>query len=319
MSDLVAEAIAFFNETREEGEFDLQSPLVWGYVLGSLRPEQVEPLVAAIRQQGFGDVTQDVSLGGEPPRIRVSEQRIHTAESFAERVKILTELASQHGWELLDWSLDSGEETALTAITATSGCLTPQNRPVRLQVFRPLAACARGDIHCLWDPSGDICCFAPSRKFYIGGDWGGHAYASIGPGAQLIVGVLLWRASGAIGRRMFCNDPTPLRNIRLDITQLMMLACMATGIFVFSDEVRNLFSLASWLFNLPVDPTPGQLWSNAHWTQNFWPAIFGLALAAWLILGSRGIARWIERLRSGPGPLPDEDNPVQETPPETAN
>ena len=315
MTDLVAEANVFFNETREEGEFDLQSPLVWGYVLGPLRPEQVEPMVAAIHQRGFADVTPSAPECGEPPRIRIAERRTHTAESFAERIKILSELAAQHGCELLDWTLDSDEESAVAAQAVPSGCLTRQEIGQFACKCFALWLLVQGATTGVYGLLGAICAaFLPHRNSILEAIGVAMIMLVLVPGAQLIVGVLLWRGSGAIGRLMIRNDPTPLQHFRLDVRQLMILACMATGVFVFADEVRALFSLAAWLANLPLDLRPAQIWSNAHWTQNFWPAIFGLALAVWLILGSRGIVRFVERLRSVPEPLPDEDKPVQESP-----
>ena len=46
MLDIVAEAIAFFNETRDEQVFDLASVLTWGYVLGPVNQDQVGPATA---------------------------------------------------------------------------------------------------------------------------------------------------------------------------------------------------------------------------------------------------------------------------------
>jgi hypothetical protein len=108
MSDVVAEAVAFYNQTRDEGELDLASALGWSYALGPLRPDQVDAVVAAVGRQGFTRI-EAVPQDGDPKlrEVRFSEVRAHTLDSFAERVRGLAELAGQHGCELLDWTIEA--------------------------------------------------------------------------------------------------------------------------------------------------------------------------------------------------------------------
>ena len=107
MLDIVAEAIAFYNETRSEQVFHLTSILTWGYVLGPVNQEQVGPATAALGKLGFSGVKAIMQEEGQRQfEIHVSELRVHTADSFAARVKGLAEFARQNGFQILDWSVD---------------------------------------------------------------------------------------------------------------------------------------------------------------------------------------------------------------------
>ena len=108
MLDIVAEAIAFFFETREEHVFDLASVLTWGYVLGPVNQDQVGLATAALGQQGFTSVKAIVRDEGQGLfEIHVSELRIHTLDSFAARSK---------GWP---------NSPSRTAFKSSTGAWTP--------------------------------------------------------------------------------------------------------------------------------------------------------------------------------------------------
>ena len=108
MPDIVAEAAAFYNETGRDPEFDLSLPLVWAYVLGPLKRDQIRPVKARLRQHGFSNL-QAGPQAGTWTRFLLwfSETRVHTADSYAERIRELAELAGQHGLELTDWSVEN--------------------------------------------------------------------------------------------------------------------------------------------------------------------------------------------------------------------
>jgi len=111
MPDIVAEAVTFFNEVRDEHMLDLASVLTWGYVLGPLDESQADAVIEALSQQGFGRAEavcreEDPSLR----EVRFLEATVHTPDSFAQRIQGLAEFARQHGCEVLDWTIEAGPE-----------------------------------------------------------------------------------------------------------------------------------------------------------------------------------------------------------------
>ncbi|MGD0898976.1 MAG: DUF2007 domain-containing protein, partial [Thermoguttaceae bacterium] len=106
--DIVEEAVAFFNETAEDEQFDLSLPAVCGYVLAPLEFDQIEPLTTLLLEQGFADVE---AVPREEDRdlfeLQFSEERVHTVDSYADRVEGLADFARQHGLEIIDWSVEA--------------------------------------------------------------------------------------------------------------------------------------------------------------------------------------------------------------------
>jgi hypothetical protein len=131
MPDIVAEAAAFFNETGRDPEFDLSLPLVWGYVLGPLRQEQIEPVTALLGEQGFMNVEPALQEGShELFEVFFSEVRVHTLDSYADRIRGLAELAEQHGLEVVDWSIEAlPEDWQVEAPPARAGVHRPARIP----------------------------------------------------------------------------------------------------------------------------------------------------------------------------------------------
>jgi hypothetical protein len=136
--DIVSEAAAFYNEVWDEDELDLASVLRWGYALGPLRPDQVDAVVAAVGRQGFTRIEAVPQDEDESLReVRFSEVRVHTPDSFAERVRGLAELARQHGCELLDWTIEAepgagepspGRQLAFACHACGKGIVLPAER-----------------------------------------------------------------------------------------------------------------------------------------------------------------------------------------------
>lgn len=128
--DIVAEALAFFNEVRGENDLDLASPLTWGYILGPLGEGQVEAVKEALGRQGFAGVAAVRQEGSESlHEVHFSEVRIHTPDSFAERIQGLADLARTHGCELLDWSIEADPGGDDEPESEADGAEEPDGKP----------------------------------------------------------------------------------------------------------------------------------------------------------------------------------------------
>jgi hypothetical protein len=101
MADIVAEAISFFNDlSKGNRDLDLASPLNWSYLLllAPATEEQVYSVAALLRQQGFTEVVPMRDDGRQRSfLIHLSEVKVHTVESYADRVKALHDFAQRNG------------------------------------------------------------------------------------------------------------------------------------------------------------------------------------------------------------------------------
>jgi len=123
----------------------------------------------------------------------------------------------------------------------------------------------------------------------------------------LLIGMFLWFKASWLADRMVSDDPTPVT--RPDMTQqtFLAVACAAIGIFTIIPVLRNL--VGNFVIIIAGENRFSVYWKSVDWQSNFWSNIVGLAFSIWLMLGSRGIARFVLWLRSAPAPA-DEETPA---------
>lgn len=115
----------------------------------------------------------------------------------------------------------------------------------------------------------------------------------------LAMGLFLWFRAASLAGRMVTDDPAPATRADITAEGVMAVAFAAVGVFVVT---RVLPGIAWGLYQRVGDPRPvGGRGSQPA----LWPNAIGLGLGLWLLLGSRGIAEVVRRLRRA-GQKPDE-------------
>lgn len=100
------EAITFYQAIESEGEFDVNAPLSWGFMFARVKGDQVPATVSFLRENGFSDIEPLFDDAAEDLFVvAFYEQRIHTEESFADRVQMLVSYAQSQGFQLDDWNV----------------------------------------------------------------------------------------------------------------------------------------------------------------------------------------------------------------------
>jgi hypothetical protein len=137
----------------------------------------------------------------------------------------------------------------------------------------------------------------------------------LGSGASLLVplgelafGVLLWRKARAIARRMVLQDPTPVVTAAIDSTSLMTVAFTAIGIYALwstSDEFLRRIAGAFYMAQAQ-GLEHAAFWTDTRWKVGFIGTLGSLAFGLWLLFGSRGIVRFVQRVR-GNAPAEEEN------------
>ena len=126
----------------------------------------------------------------------------------------------------------------------------------------------------------------------FGADVAAAGLASIHVLVLLLIGLLLWFQASTLAARMVSDDPTPVT--RPDITEEAVLAVALAAVGVFA-LIRVVQSLATRIIGMSLAE---ETWASPRWQADFWSSMIGLALAIWLIFGSRGIARFVLWVRT---------------------
>jgi hypothetical protein len=110
-SDPPADAISFFDRiSKSKPDVDVASPLNWRYVL-RFDPRiryRINSVTALLKKRGFTSVETIQDSATQPSVLIVlTESRLHTVESFSDRVKELFELATWMGCEFAGMSVDN--------------------------------------------------------------------------------------------------------------------------------------------------------------------------------------------------------------------
>ncbi|NQT37770.1 MAG: hypothetical protein HQ581_09790 [Planctomycetes bacterium] len=141
---------------------------------------------------------------------------------------------------------------------------------------------------------------APLRGWFDGDNLYVSLILSIPMFATLIVGLVYWKGSKSIASRMVSADPAPVTIQSVTVQDAMMVTFSTVGVFVLIDGVRDL---AAFVFVANTnDFTTSEFW----YASQTWSTLLYLALALWLMLGSRGIVRAIHWLRTAGVPEPGD-------------
>lgn len=126
----------------------------------------------------------------------------------------------------------------------------------------------------------------------FGADLAIAGFACIHVLVMLLIGLVLWFKGSALAARMVSDDPTPVT--RPDMTQqaVLAVALTAVGVFALISVVRPM---ATSIIHMSLAE---ETWASPRWQADFWSSMIGLALAIWLIFGSRGIARFVLWVRT---------------------
>jgi hypothetical protein len=101
------EAVVFFESL--SNDFDTAHPIHWHYLLKNVPEESVEPLIQALTAIGFNEVEALFDDDQEGSFILgCTEERLHTADSFAGRVATIEAFAARNG--LILWDYSAGRE-----------------------------------------------------------------------------------------------------------------------------------------------------------------------------------------------------------------
>jgi hypothetical protein len=92
-------------------DYDTMRALRWSFLLEGATQDQVGPLMGRVRGMGFTEVEPMADEERDGRYILwFAEVRVHTAESFAERVAAVEHLAAQEGLVVSDYS--AGRDTS---------------------------------------------------------------------------------------------------------------------------------------------------------------------------------------------------------------
>jgi hypothetical protein len=117
------------------------------------------------------------------------------------------------------------------------------------------------------------------------------------PMAQLIVGVILWRKSGRIAKRMVRDQGADAPVASLDVRSATSVAAVAVGLFLAIPAIQSLVTAAYVAIRYDEAYGPTGVGVEA-WLGSAIQLVFSI----FLILGSRGIANLVHRARTYRGP-----------------
>lgn len=123
--------------------------------------------------------------------------------------------------------------------------------------------------------------------------------------AIVCVGILYWKKSEWIASHMVAADSRRVAIQPFTLHDAMIVAFSTAGLVFFFDGVRNVIAII--YIAREFSTAASEFWYDSQ----TWSAITQLALALWLILGSRGIVAVIHRMRTAGIPQ-DDDEPEDE-------
>lgn len=112
-----------------------------------------------------------------------------------------------------------------------------------------------------------------------------------------IVAIVYWKKAPAIAARMVPDNPEPVTgSSSFTLRDVMVVAFSTAGLFVFLDGIRELVDV------LYLAQFYNYSFYEFYSTAALWSSGAQLALALWLILGSRGICGAIYWMRTAGAP-----------------
>lgn len=126
----------------------------------------------------------------------------------------------------------------------------------------------------------------------FGADLAIAGFASLHVLVLLLIGLVLWFKAGTLAARMVSDDPTPVTRPEMTQEAVLAIALTAVGAFALISVLRPM---ATSIISMSLAE---ETWASPRWQAVFWSSLIGLALAIWLIFGSRGIARFVLWVRT---------------------
>jgi hypothetical protein len=177
-----------------------------------------------------------------------------------------------------------------------SGCLT------RLEIAE--LACK---IFALWVFAHAALTIAPLLVFLFvapfqldsGRPFASSALFAVMPAGEILVGVLLWTMSRAIGRRMVRDATAPVARTDIGAEHLMSIAFAVVGIYAVWASCEGLLQKAASAFYIARERgiESAWFWTDIEWKSRLLGTLGSLAFGLWLLFGSRGIVRIVRRIR----------------------
>jgi len=108
--------------------------------------------------------------------------------------------------------------------------------------------------------------------------------------AMVGIGVIYWKKSEWIASQLVPDDPRAITMPLFTVQDALIVAFSTTGLYFFLQGLREAVRVIFILQTYATD--------DSILAYEIWPPIIQLALAAWLVLGSRGIVGAIHWCRS---------------------
>lgn len=118
-------------------------------------------------------------------------------------------------------------------------------------------------------------------------------------GGQLFIGWVLWNSADNVGRWLVRHPDSPIHVLQVDGAALLSVATAVIGMWLLVSQVRSTFA---WLYVFMTISSSDRFETLLvrDFQAQVCSAIVVLVVGFWLLLGSRGIAQAILRLRSAP-------------------
>jgi hypothetical protein len=313
--ELPADLVAFLESGRRL-EYDTSACEIGVFTFRSL--EEVEEIDLTVRDERHESTSVIRALdllkaceSHDPRGILVYIPSMHKFGSYDDELKVLTTfrgmawsdfLADPAGYLNAAWEFDheimevASSESAGDRVVEGSSCLTRLEiaelacKILALWIF---AQAALGITPVL------LFCFVAFFQHSSGSVFAAVTVSALMPLGFLFVGVLLWKKAEAIARRMVGSDPTPVVRTELDAKGLMSIAFAAIGLYAVWASSEDLFRKIAQVFLIVHEQgiDRANIWGNINWNASLLGTLGSLAFAVWLLLGSRGIVRIVQRIR----------------------
>ena len=251
---------------------------------------------------------------GQLAEVRLSENTVHTVDSFGERIRRLVDFAREYGFELIDWSIDDGGQGDAGSDADKEW---PSEAPPSGRITRQEIGAFACKVIALWllveatiNFGGAIAFIYESMEQHpLSGLSSPPVNWFVSPLLQAAAALVLWCLSGVLGRRMVRRDPSPLAGIEglnFDGCQLMGVAFVVAGIFLAVAGMKTAVYVVCRYWNCLAS------WPAARDRPFFFAylgsTIVDFSLGIWLILGIHGIVGVLRRQQGDrPEDSPEDD------------
>jgi hypothetical protein len=127
----------------------------------------------------------------------------------------------------------------------------------------------------------------------------GIAIGSVPPIVLFAMSAFLWTKADAIAIHLYSDEDTvqPSQGDAPATTDLLAIAFASIGMYILVLAIPEFSShLAKPLI---ADVSLREVWADSGWRLIFWTKLLQVALGVWLMIGMRGIARFVKSLQRG--------------------